>query len=156
VKLTRNTGGSARPAERSIFESRARKRGKCASRASTTSEKAWRQISDCLLFQQKISRHNLRKMPRETDPSNNAKSFLLQALRENVRIDGRGFDEYRPIDLSFGDEYGVATVQLGKTRVMVRVSSEVVKASADRKFDGVFTISTELSPIASPAFEVGR
>jgi exosome complex component RRP45 len=96
------------------------------------------------------------KMPRETDPSNNAKSFLLQALRENVRIDGRGFDEFRALDLSFGDEYGVATVQLGKTRVMVRVSSEVVKASADRKFDGVFTISTELSPIASPAFEVGR
>ena len=95
-------------------------------------------------------------MPREADPSNNAKSFLLQSLRENVRLDGRGFDEFRSLDLSFGDEYGVATVQLGKTRVMVRVSSEVVKASADRKFDGVFTISTELSPIASPAFEVGR
>ena len=95
-------------------------------------------------------------MPREADPSNNAKTFLLQALRENVRLDGRAFDEFRPLDLSFGDEYGVATVQLGKTRVMVRVSSEVVKASADRKFDGVFTISTELSPIASPAFEVGR
>lgn len=95
-------------------------------------------------------------MPRETDPSNNAKAFLLQALREEVRLDGRAFEESRPLDLTFGEEYGVATVQLGKTRVMVRVSSEVVKASADRKFDGVFTISTELSPIASPAFEVGR
>ena len=102
------------------------------------------------------AKQNQNKMPREADPSNNAKSFLLQALRENVRLDGRAFDEFRPLDLSFGDEYGVATVQLGKTRVMVRVSSEVVKASADRKFDGVFTISTELSPIASPAFEVGR
>lgn len=95
-------------------------------------------------------------MPREAEPSNNAKAFLLQALRENVRLDGRAFDEFRQIDLSFGDEYGVATARLGKTKVMVRVSSEVVKASADRKFDGVFTISTELSPIASPAFEVGR
>jgi len=95
-------------------------------------------------------------MPREAEPSNNAKAFLLQALRENVRLDSRALDEFRPIDLSFGDEYGVATVRLGKTRVMVRISSEVVKASADRKFDGVFTISTELSPIASPAFEVGR
>ena len=83
-------------------------------------------------------------------------SIVDMGVVEDVRLDGRAFDEFRSLDLSFGDEYGVATVQLGKTRVMVRVSSEVVKASADRKFDGVFTISTELSPIASPAFEVGR
>lgn len=112
---------------------------------------------NCLLVQrQKYHNTSFTTMPREADPSNNEKTFLLQALRENIRLDGRAFDEFRPLDLSFGDEYGVATVQLGKTRVMVRVSSEVVKASADRKFDGVFTISTELSPIASPAFEVGR
>jgi exosome complex RNA-binding protein Rrp42 (RNase PH superfamily) len=41
-------------------------------------------------------------------------------------------------------------------RVNTRISAEVTKPFDDRKFDGVFTITTELSPLASPAFEVGR
>ena len=45
----------------------------------------------------------------------NEKQFLLQALTENLRLDGREFTQYRPIDLSFGDEHGVAEVKLGKT-----------------------------------------
>ncbi|KAI9780464.1 MAG: hypothetical protein M1839_006738 [Geoglossum umbratile] len=83
-------------------------------------------------------------MPREPEPSLNERSFILQALRENIRIDGRSFDSFRNLDLSFGDE------------VIARVSAEVTKPFPDRLFDGIFTITTELSPIASPAFEVGR
>lgn len=41
-------------------------------------------------------------------------------------------------------------------RVNVQISAEVTKPSEERKFDGIFTITTELSPIASPAFEIGR
>lgn len=95
-------------------------------------------------------------MPREVEPSNNAKAFVLEALRENLRIDGRALDAFRPIDLAFGSEYGLATVRMGKTSAVVKISADVVKPFEDRKFDGIFTISTELSPIASPAFEVGR
>lgn len=95
-------------------------------------------------------------MPREAEPSNNEREFVVSALRENLRLDNRALDEFRPVDLTFGDEYGVANVRMGKTRVMVKISAEVVIPYPDRKFDGVFTISTELSPIASPAWEVGR
>lgn len=95
-------------------------------------------------------------MPREAEPSNNERGFVLSALRENIRLDGRALDQFRPVDLAFGEEYGVADVRIGKTRVMVKISAEVVVPYPDRKFDGVFTISTELSPMASPAFEVGR
>ena len=42
------------------------------------------------------------------------------------------------------------------SRVIARVSAEVTKPFPDRQFDGIFTITTELSPLASPAFEVGR
>ena len=38
----------------------------------------------------------------------------------------------------------------------MQISAEVTKPLEDRKFDGIFNIITELSPIASPAFEVGR
>jgi len=55
-------------------------------------------------------------MPREADPSLNEGAFLLQALQENLRLDGRSFHDYRPVELSFGDGYGVAEVKLGKTR----------------------------------------
>lgn len=55
-------------------------------------------------------------MPREAEPSQNEKAFVLQALEEKKRLDGREFDEYRPLELTFGDEHGVADVKLGKTR----------------------------------------
>lgn len=42
--------------------------------------------------------------------------FILNALREDVRLDGRHADQLRPLTLSFGDEYGHVKVQLGKTR----------------------------------------
>lgn len=98
-------------------------------------------------------------MPREPDPSTNERAFLLSALRENLRLDSRALDAFRPISLSFpsgADEYGTADVRIGKTRVLAKISAEVVAPYQDRKFDGVFTISCELSPMGSPGFEVGR
>jgi exosome complex component RRP45 len=47
-------------------------------------------------------------------------------------------------------------VLLNYDRVLAQISAEVTKPLDDRKFDGVFNIVTELSPIASAAFEVGR
>lgn len=41
-------------------------------------------------------------------------------------------------------------------RVLARTSAEVTVPYPDRPFDGVFNIVTELSPMASPAFEVNR
>ena len=58
-------------------------------------------------------------MPREAEPSLNERAFLLQALSENIRLDGRALDAYRPVEISFGDEYGVADVRLGKTRYVL-------------------------------------
>jgi len=95
-------------------------------------------------------------MPREAEPSLNERAFVLQALHENARIDGRPFDCFRNVQLTFGDELGVVDVKLGKTRVRSHVSADLTQPIPERKFDGIFTITTELSPMASPAFEVGR
>ncbi|KAL2164403.1 hypothetical protein VTH06DRAFT_3619 [Thermothelomyces fergusii] len=95
-------------------------------------------------------------MPREAEPSLNEKQFVLQALQENLRLDGRELDQYRPLELTFGDQYGVADVTLGKTRVLAKATAEVAVPYADRPLDGIFTIATELSPMTSPAFEVNR
>ncbi len=58
-------------------------------------------------------------MPREVEPSLNEKQFLLRALEENLRIDGRAFDEARELELNLGDEPGTAEVPLGKTRSVI-------------------------------------
>lgn len=55
-------------------------------------------------------------MPREAEPSQNEKDFVLKAVREGHRLDARALDQFRPLDLKFGDQYGVADVTLGKTR----------------------------------------
>ena len=55
-------------------------------------------------------------MPREAEPSLNERNFILQALREGIRLDGRPLDGFRTLELSFGEEYGVVDVTLGKTR----------------------------------------
>jgi hypothetical protein len=49
-------------------------------------------------------------MPREVEPSLNEKQFFAKALQENIRLDGRAFDQFRALELDFGD------VRLGKTR----------------------------------------
>ncbi|KAK3942986.1 ribosomal protein S5 domain 2-type protein [Diplogelasinospora grovesii] len=95
-------------------------------------------------------------MPREAEPSLNEKQFVIQALQSNLRLDGRKFDQYRPLEVSFGEQYGVVEVKLGKTRILAKASAEVTVPYVDRPLDGIFTIATELSPMASPAFEVNR
>ena len=55
-------------------------------------------------------------MPREAEPSLNEKQFVIQAIKDNLRLDGRKFDQYRPLELSFGDEHGVVNAKLGNTR----------------------------------------
>ncbi|KAL5332908.1 ribosomal protein S5 domain 2-type protein [Aspergillus crustosus] len=84
------------------------------------------------------------------------RDFILDALREDVRLDGRAADQLRPLSISFGEEYGHVKVQLGKTSLIVRISSEVAKPHDDRPFDGVFNISMELTAMGSPAWENGR
>ncbi|KAN0095373.1 exosome complex endonuclease 2/ribosomal RNA processing protein-like protein [Hyaloscypha variabilis] len=95
-------------------------------------------------------------MPREVEPSLNEKQFFAKALQENIRLDGRAFDQFRALELDFGDEYGVADVRLGKTRVHTHITAEVTTPFPDRPFDGVFTIATELSPMTSPSIELNR
>ncbi|KAJ6782247.1 hypothetical protein PWT90_04156 [Aphanocladium album] len=95
-------------------------------------------------------------MPREAEPSLSEKTFVSQALAEGLRLDNRKFEQYRSLKLTFGDEYGIAEVQFGKTKVMAKVSAEVTVPFSDRPFDGVFTIASELSPMAAPSFEVNR
>lgn len=57
-----------------------------------------------------------RIMSKEASLSGAEREFILKAVRENVRLDGRSADQFRPLSISFGEEYGHVKLRLGKTR----------------------------------------
>jgi exosome complex component RRP42 len=79
-------------------------------------------------------------------------------LREGKRIDGRGFDDVRPIKIDtdiISKAEGSAEAWLGKSRILSGVKVATGKPFPDTPDEGVIITSAELSPIASPTFELG-
>lgn len=96
-------------------------------------------------------------MGREIELSSNESNFIIEGFKLGVRLDGRKLDEIRqPVIRVLPDEYGYVEIEWGNSKLTVRVSAEVVKPFEDRPFEGIFTINTEISPMASPQFEQGR
>ncbi|CCD23864.1 exosome non-catalytic core subunit RRP45 NDAI_0C02040 [Naumovozyma dairenensis CBS 421] len=95
-------------------------------------------------------------MAKEIEISNSESKFLLEALRQNYRLDGRSFSQFRDVKIAFGDEYGDVTIEMGKTKVHCRISCQITQPYEDRPFEGLFLISTENSPMAGPQFENGN
>ncbi|XP_019940065.2 exosome complex component RRP45 [Paralichthys olivaceus] len=93
---------------------------------------------------------------KDTPLSNCERDFLLRAIQEKKRLDGRQTYDYRKIKITFGTDYGCCFVDLGKTRVMAQVSCELVAPKENRPNEGIMFFNIELSPMASPAFEQGR
>ncbi|KAF8317881.1 ribosomal protein S5 domain 2-like protein [Clavulina sp. PMI_390] len=95
-------------------------------------------------------------MPREPEPSTIQREFVLGALKEKMRVDGRGLLQGREPMLKFSEqELGVVECALGKTRVLAAVQATIGRPRPDRPFEGTFTIFSEISPMASPYFEAG-
>ncbi|KTW27927.1 uncharacterized protein T551_02894 [Pneumocystis jirovecii RU7] len=94
-------------------------------------------------------------MPKDIDLSLNEKEFILEALNNNLRLDGRGFDVWRDLKLNFGNSYGHVELSLGKTRIFVRISAEITEPYPDKPYEGIFTIDIEMTPIVS-SFESWR
>uniref|UniRef100_A0A8C5LMX0 Exosome complex component RRP45 n=1 Tax=Leptobrachium leishanense TaxID=445787 RepID=A0A8C5LMX0_9ANUR len=93
---------------------------------------------------------------KDTPLSNCERAFLLQAITEKKRLDGRQTYDYRNIKITFGTDYGCCIVELGKTRVLGQVSCELVAPKMNRPTEGILFFNLELSTMASPAFESGR
>src|SRR3989338_4431307 len=86
------------------------------------------------------------------------KQHLIDSLRKGIRYDGRVLDEYRPIaierDVTRNAE-GSARVKIGDTEVIAGIKLMVGQPYADSPEDGNLVVGVELSPLASPDFELG-
>lgn len=62
-------------------------------------------------------------MSKETPLSVAEREFILEALLENIRLDGRDADAFRPLSVTFGEEYGHVKVRLGQTRYVLNYAN---------------------------------
>ncbi|KAH9811203.1 ribosomal protein S5 domain 2-type protein [Melampsora americana] len=95
-------------------------------------------------------------MVREVEASIPERDFLLDALREGLRLDGRGTFEQRPISLLISEDGDSVECSLGRTRVSAHVSATITRPRPDRPFEGLFQVSAEINPLASFVYETGR
>ncbi len=86
------------------------------------------------------------------------RDYVLSKLRDGERIDGRKFDEFRPIEIIpniVEKAEGSALVKLGNTQVIVGVKMQIGEPYPDTPDRGVIITNAELVPLASPTFEPG-
>ncbi|KAG2442728.1 hypothetical protein HXX76_002810 [Chlamydomonas incerta] len=88
--------------------------------------------------------------------SKNEREFILKALGEDVRLDGRRPNDIRKPKFQFSLDDRSATVAQGSTRVMAVVSAALEAPYPDRPSEGPLRFNVEFSPMASPAFEPGK
>ena len=87
------------------------------------------------------------------------RQFIENLLNKGERIDGRALDEYRPIEIDANvvpaKAEGSALVRLGDTSVVAGVKVLTGEPYPDAPDEGVTMVTAEMSPIASPLFELG-
>ena len=83
----------------------------------------------------------------------------LKLLAQGNRLDGRKFEQYRPITIEYGisskSAEGSARVKIGKTEVVAGVKLEYGEPYSDTPDEGSIMINMELLPFSNPEFESG-
>ncbi|MBU2559451.1 exosome complex protein Rrp42 [archaeon] len=86
------------------------------------------------------------------------RDHIANIIRDGKRVDGRGFDDYRPITIETDIGHkadGSALVKMGDTQVMAGIKLLLGQPFSDMPNSGVLTTNAELRPGASPTFEAG-
>ncbi len=86
------------------------------------------------------------------------KEHIRNALKKGIRIDGRGLEELRPINIEAGflsTAEGSAKIICGEAEVLAGVKMSLGTPYPDTPEDGVLMVNSELLPISSPNFESG-
>lgn len=85
--------------------------------------------------------------------------YIRNLLSKGERIDGRAFDEFRDIEIEVGvvpaKAEGSALVRVGDTSAVAGVKVLVGEPFEDNPDEGFVMVTAEMSPIASPLFELG-
>lgn len=84
--------------------------------------------------------------------------YALELIKNGKRIDGRKFEEFRPIEIKedvIQKAEGSADVRFGDTRVVAGIKLELSKPFPDTPEEGMLRVGAEFAPSAAPEFEPG-
>jgi exosome complex component RRP42 len=84
--------------------------------------------------------------------------FVKEYLNQGKRIDGRGFRDYRPIEIKHSvvsKAEGSAFVNLGGTKVYAGVKLDIGEPFLDSPNEGILIVNAEFTPLSSPEIEPG-
>ncbi|MEM4267533.1 MAG: exosome complex protein Rrp42 [Candidatus Woesearchaeota archaeon] len=90
--------------------------------------------------------------------NNDFRVHIIVSLKENIRLDGRKLDEYRPIKIQYGvsrTAEGSAMVSIGETKVIAGVKMLIAEPFPDKPDEGTIMVNAELLPMSNPLFEPG-
>lgn len=89
----------------------------------------------------------------ETGISNNERKFLLQSLEEELRLDGRGFNDGRAMEIALGPKHGQSEVTVGGTRVSASIDAQIVRPSSSNSSEGILRFQINMSPLVTSSTE---
>ena len=84
--------------------------------------------------------------------------YILSLIQQDKRVDERRLDQYREIKVETKiskNAEGSARCKIGDTEVLVGVKMDIGEPYTDSPDEGTIIVTAELSPIASPLFELG-
>jgi exosome complex component RRP42 len=84
--------------------------------------------------------------------------FVKEYLNLGKRIDGRGFKDYRPMEIKHSvvsKAEGSAFANLGGTKVYAGVKMDIGEPFPDTPSEGILIVNAEFTPLSSPEIEPG-
>jgi len=84
------------------------------------------------------------------------KIFLLHGVQDGMRLDGRSFNDYRPIQVEFekiNNSYGSCQLVLGETKLIATVKAEIDEPEANTPNLGKIDFLVDCSANATPEFQ---
>lgn len=86
------------------------------------------------------------------------RDYITKLAEQGKRIDGRGFNQYRNIEIEtnvVNKAEGSARVKIGNTQVLCGIKMDIGEPFPDTPTTGVMSTAAEFVPLASPDFESG-
>src|SRR5512136_2006303 len=86
------------------------------------------------------------------------RDYITKLAEQGKRIDGRGFDQYRSIEIEtnvVNKAEGSTLVKIGNTQVLCGIKMDIGEPFPDTPATGVMSTAAEFVPLASPDFESG-
>lgn len=84
------------------------------------------------------------------------KVYVAHGIQEDLRVDGRGCEDYRCIEVEtdvVSNTSGSARVKLGHTDILVGVKAEMAVPKHERPYEGYLEFFVDCSANATPEFE---